>query len=156
MRNISWRATARMGRLVVREMRAQAEGEMDVVLHGNGRVTPRLPALAECAVDFTAALVDQARRDGARLRLEVRGSRPGVVLVDAHPFTFLRAMDLLAAYAPGRDVTPEAFGRRRRRYATRKIHVALDEPPSETVHADEIVIRADDARTAAWIARGGG
>lgn len=143
-RHISWRATARLGKLVVREMRAQAEGELDVILHGAARASRQLPVRVERAVDFTAALIDRARREGARLRLEVRGVRPGVVLVDAHPHTFVRAMDLLAAFGPGRDVRADTFGRRRRRYATRKIHVVLDERPPEPVPPEEVVVSAAD------------
>lgn len=144
LRHISWRATARLGKLVVREMRAQAEGEMDVILHGAARASRQLPVRVERAVDFTAALIDRARREGSRLRLEVRGLRPGVVLVDAHPHTFVRAMDLLAAFGPGRDVRPDTFGRRRRRYAIQKIHVVLDEHPPEPLQPDEVVVSAAD------------
>ncbi|MBN2489970.1 MAG: DUF58 domain-containing protein [Planctomycetes bacterium] len=152
-RRISWRATARLGKLVVREMRAQAEGETDVVLHGRGRATPQLAALAERAVAFTAALLEQARRTGVRLRLEVQGARPGMAVVDAHPHTFVRAMDLLARYGPGPGALPRACGRRRRRHAVRRVHVVLDEPPREPVHPDEIVVRADDPRLVRWIER---
>jgi uncharacterized protein (DUF58 family) len=144
LRHISWRATARVGKLVVREMRAQAEGEMDVILHGRARPSRMLPVLTERAVTFTAALVRHARATGARLRLEVRGHRPGVVLVDQHPFTYIRALDLLAGFAPGTGRAPDTFGRRRR-YATRKVHVTLGEPPEEGAHGDEIVVSAADA-----------
>lgn len=145
LRHISWRATARAGKLVVREMRAQAEGEMDVILHGRARASRMLPVLTERAVTFTAALVQRARRSGARLRLEVRGNRPGVVLVDQHPFTYIRALDLLAGFTPGARRCPDTFGYRRRRYATRKVHVTLGEPPEEGAHGDEIVVSAADA-----------
>ena len=154
MRNISWRVTARLGKLVVRQMRAQAEGELDVILHGRVTASRRVPVIVENAVSITAQLVRHAREEGCRLRLEVRGARPGVVLVDAHPFTYVRAMDLLAGFGPGREVRPDTFGRRRRRYATRKIHVLLGERPSERLHPDELVL--DAARPGAFraLARG--
>ncbi len=142
MRNISWRSTARLGKLVVREMRQQAESELDVVVHGAGKPSRMLPVYVERAVEFTAGLLDQARREKARMRLEVRGRHPGVVFVDTHPYTYLRAMDLLAGFGPGMPGRKKRRLHRRRRRTARRIHVTLGVfPPG--AEADSIVNVAD-------------
>lgn len=142
MRNISWRSTARLGKLVVREMRQQAESELDVVLHGKGKPSRMLPVYVERAVEFTAGLLDQARCEKARMRLEVRGRHPGVVFVDSHPYTYLRAMDLLAGFGPGKPVRKKVRIHRRRRRTARRIHVILGVPSPEA-GADSVVNVAD-------------
>jgi len=140
LRNISWRSTAHLGKLVVREMRQQAEGELEVVLHTTEKHSRMLAVYVERAVAFTAGLLNQARQENAYLNLEVRGRRPGVVFVDSHPYTILRAMDLLAGFGPGIGSGPERRVPGRRWFRPRRIHVILGDRPADVVSGDEIVI----------------
>ncbi len=102
VRSICWRASARRGALVVREMRADAGHEVELIVHPpRGASAREVTVLADRAASVAAAIVDRLMRSGVRLRVEVRGANAGSVVVAGGARERAAALDLLARYGPG-------------------------------------------------------
>lgn len=137
LRHIAWRASARQNQLVVKEMRADAEAETSIVLHAPRKLSRTSANLMERAVACTVAAIKAERRAGRTVRLDVRGASPAVVLIDRQPWSYVRALDLLARYGPGGGRVSKTEPKRRR---PARFHIVPGVARSAEIEPDDTLI----------------
>lgn len=148
VRSICWRASARRGALVVREMSAESGHEVELIVHPpRGASAREVTVLADRAASVAAAIVDRLMRLGVRLRVEVRGANAGSVVVASSSRERAVAIDLLARYGPG-GRSPDATTTDPRR---RRVHVVPGTgDPDDALPHDLVVPVTGAPRRARW------
>jgi uncharacterized protein (DUF58 family) len=134
-RQIHWKASARAGRLIVRETERDAEQRFDLILDNAPGVTLNPEALAEAfeqAIEFTASLGCRLLRSSKPFRLVTRSGTLTLQGMPSEQMRFLRTLamlglDLHAASQPlaagqgGRDSVQIGYAPGERRFASRYI-----------------------------------
>lgn len=154
LRAVHWPSTARLGRLMIRELDDGAHADVCVVVDTDPRgvVGPEGSSTLDEAARVAAAVVRGHLVRGRRAVLIAPGGTPDSILVRGLDATWEDALDLLACMCPGRELTGRALLRAPRVGGALPHDVVVVTALAEHGRADALIAAAATGRRPALVA----